>query len=446
MAKKLNSVVGIDIGSRKIKVCEIKTQGKEPVVTALGIIDTPEGAVDSGGIYNDEAVALALKQVLNSSGIATKAVVVSIAGQNSVLVRTLEVPRMNPQELRDHMQWEINRNIPFAESTVVSDFKPLGDEDPNSPNMDVVMAIAPQSAIDTTVSCIKRAGAQTAAIDVEPLSMARSVARSYDDELGGKTVCLVDMGASSCAINIYSGSKLLMPRQIPLGGDMFTKAIADDQTLSLGDAEQLKVTRMSIPANAAELQQGAMNPFDVPGMPTQEFQPFNPFADDVPVYQQPAPTAYGTTTGYGEGDPLMTLDEQPPAADPYAVPSEPVFEPTPEPTSMVPAPVPAVDDETMRLYKAVAPLLDEFVAEVRRSVDYFRSRGGDVDVIELAGGGCKIPGLPDFLTQMVGVQCDAYDPLRRLTVNARKVAPDFLEAHRQEFAVAVGNGLHIFFD
>ncbi|RYG47160.1 type IV pilus assembly protein PilM, partial [bacterium] len=242
MAKKLNSVVGIDIGSRKIKVCEIKTQGKEPIVTALGIIDTPEGAVDHGGIYNDEAVAQALKSVLSSSGISTKAVVVSIAGQNSVLVRTLEVPRMNPQELRDHMQWEINRNIPFAESTVVSDFKALGDDDPNSPNMDVVMAIAPQSAIDTTVSCIKRAGAQTAAIDVEPLSMARSVARSYDDELSGKTVCLVDMGASSCAINIYSGSKLLMPRQIPLGGDMFTKAIADDQTLPLGDAEHLKMT------------------------------------------------------------------------------------------------------------------------------------------------------------------------------------------------------------
>lgn len=472
MAKKLSSVVGIDIGSRKIKVCEVKTQGKEPVVTALGIVDTPEGAVDHGGIYNDEAVGQALKALLNGAGVSTKTAVVSIAGQNSVLVRTLEVPRMNPDELRDHMQWEINRNIPFAESTVVSDFKPLGGDDPNSPNMDVVMAIAPQSAIDTTMLCLKRAGTVAAAIDVEPLSMARSIAKSYDEELGTKTVCLVDMGASSCAINIYLGGKLLMPRQIPLGGDMFTKAIADDQTLPLPDAENLKVSRLFIPPDAVNLQMAASNPFDVPGMPTQEFQPFNPFADDVAPYQPVAPavepTAYASSTGYGEGDPFMTMDDQPPAATPYAS-SDPYAEPDPyappdpfavsgemvepplgevvaAPPSMVPAPVPAVDEEAMRLYRAVAPLLDEFVAEVRRSVDYFRSRGGDVDVIELAGGGCKIPGLSEYVAALVGVPCDVYDPLRRLTVNARKVAPDFLDAHRQEFAVAVGNGLHIFFD
>ncbi|CAN5690189.1 hypothetical protein BH11ARM2_BH11ARM2_10140 [soil metagenome] len=452
MAKKLSSVVGIDIGSRKIKVCEVKTQGKEPVVTALGVADTPEGAVDHGGIYNDEAVGTALKTLLASAGVSTKTAVVSIAGQNSVLVRTLEVPRMNPDELRDHMQWEINRNIPFAESTVVSDFKPLGGDDPNSPNMDVVMAIAPQSAIDTTISVLKRAGVQATAIDVEPLSMARSMAKSYDDEFGTRTVCLVDMGASSCAINIYLGGKLLMPRQIPLGGDMFTKAIGDDQTLPTADAENLKIQRLLIPADAATVQTAATNPFDVPGMPTQEFQPFNPFSDVVEPYQAPA-TAYPANTGYGEGDPFVSMEDGTPVVDPYAAQSEPpvaetVYAAAPpvEPASMVPAPVPAVDEESKRLFRAVAPLLDEFVAEIRRSVDYFRSRGGDVDMIELAGGGCKIPGLADFVSQLVGVPCDIYDPLRRLTVNARKVSPDFIDAHRQEFAVAVGNGLHIFFD
>ena len=156
MAKKLSSVLGVDIGSQSIKICEIRSQGKEPVVTALGIIDTPEGAVDHTGVYNSDAVGSALKQVLSQSGASVGQVVVSIAGQASVLVRTLEVPKMNPAELKEHMQWEINRNIPFAESTIVSDFRPLGGDDPNSPNMDVVMAISPQSAIDTIMACVKK--------------------------------------------------------------------------------------------------------------------------------------------------------------------------------------------------------------------------------------------------------------------------------------------------
>jgi len=409
MAKKLSSVLGIDVGSQRIKVCEMRAQGREPVITALGIVDTPEGSVDHTGIYNSDAVGTAIKQAISESGATTSHVVITIAGQASVLVRTLEVPRMNPAELKEHMQWEINRNIPFAENTIVSDYKSLPDEDPNSLNIDVVMAISPQSAIDTTLACLKRAGKQAAAIDVEPLSMARSIQSSYDDILYSKTVCIVDVGHKTTSINIFRGSKLLMPRQVPVGGEMFTKAIADALTVNMREAEQLKIEKCEIPEGAAETMVSG-SPFDLPGS-TQEFQPYNPFSDDpLPTYNAPAPTD-------------VTV--------PPALNSTPVVSDNPE---------------GMQLYHAIAPVLDEFVAEIRRSIDYFKSRGGDVDQIELCGGGSKLKGLGQFLEKSVGVACDAYDPMRRLNVNAKKVTAEFVDDHRQEFAVAVGNGLYIFFD
>jgi type IV pilus assembly protein PilM len=438
MAKRLNSVLGIDIGSQKIKVCEVRTQGKEPVVTALGIIDTPEGAVDHTGVYNADAVGVALKQALSAAGAGVPFAVVSIAGQASVLVRTLEVPKMNPTELKEHMQWEINRNIPFAESTVVSDYKPLGGDDPNSPNMDVVMAIAPQSAIDVMISCVKKAGKTAAAIDVEPLSMARSIARSYDDELLTSTVCMVDMGAKTTSINIFAGTKLLMPRQIPIGGEMFTKAIADALAIPFSEAEALKLTRAEIPENAAEIANAAAGDvFGIGSGPTSEFQPYNPFADDMPVYQEEQPAPVDESMTYGV-NPFETPDQTP------VSPSDDTDD-MPLPSSAA-TPVAAGDPEVVRLYNAFSPVLDEFVSEIRRSIDYFRSRGGNIDRVVLCGGGTKLRGLAPYLTQILGIACDPYDPLRRLNVNARKIAPDFVNEHRQEFAVAVGNGLHIFFD
>ena len=382
------------------------------------MIDTPDGAVDHAAIYNSEAVAAALKQVIAQCGASTGQAVVTLAGQASVLVRTVEVPRMNPTELKEHMQWEVNRNVPFAESNIVSDFKPLTDEDPNSAQMDVVMAIAPQSAIDTVIDCVKRAGRQTVAIDVEPLSLARSLRTSYDDVLGGKTVCLVEIGHKTTSINIYRGDKLIMPRQVPIGGEMFTSALANALTLPMDEAEGIKRDRLVIPESAGLAQAGSLDPFGMPGV-TQEFQAFNPFADEPQV------------GGY---------------ADPFALPAEP------EPSDAYPAsdsssaPVPAADAETMRLYDAIAPVLEEFVGEVRRSIDYYRSRGGEVDAVELCGGGAKLGGLTSFLTRALGVTCDAYDPLRRLKLNDKKVAPAYAEEHRQEFAVAVGNGLHIFYE
>jgi type IV pilus assembly protein PilM len=472
MAKKLNSVLGIDIGSQRIKVCEMKTQGREPVVTALGIIDTPEGAVDHTGVYNSDAVGSALKQVLSESGATSSNAVVTIAGQASVLVRTLEVPRMNAAELKEHMLWEINRNIPFAESDVMSDFKPLGGDDPNSPNMDVVMAIAPNSAVDTIMACLKRAGRTTAAIDVEPLSIARSIQTSYADLLADKTICMVEMGFKTTSINIYRGSKLLMPRQVPLGGEMFTKAIADALATSVSDAETIKVERGEIPESAisgAGQQAGGFgggfgndyqnyNPFgDDYAAPTyapdptistnpfaeQDVAPYSPAPDPVAPNPYDAPASYSHITDpYGFEEPAAPGAElEPPIAEAHDAPS---FDPYSPPVDTTPAVV--EDQEMLRVYHAFAPVLDELISEVRRSIDYYRSRGGEVDVIELSGGGTRLKGLAEYITNAIGIPCDAYDPLRNLNMNAKKVPPAFVEEHRQEFAVAVGNGLHIFFD
>lgn len=393
MAKKLNSVLGVDIGSRKIKIAEIRNQGREAVVSALGIIDTPEGAVDHTGVYNSDAVGAALKQLIGESGASVSHAVVSIAGQASVLVRTLEVPKMNPAELKEHMQWEINRNIPFSESTVVSDFRPLGDDDPNSQNMDVVMAISPQSAVDTVIACVKKAGRQMAAIDVEPLGLARSLKMSHDDEYNGETVCIVDVGHKTTSINIFKGAKLMMPRQVPIGGEMFTKAIADAQGVSGDEAERLKQDQADVSTLGAAA-----------GGATQAFTPYNPFSDDA------------------------------------GVPAVPTVED--EPGTNVPAPVPSGNS----ISNSLASVLDEFVAEIRRSLDYYRSRGGDVSRIVLCGGGSRLRGLAPFLSSAAGVPCDNYDPLRRLNLNAKKITPEYVNEHRAEFAVAVGNGLHIFFD
>lgn len=440
MAKKLTSVLGIDIGSSKIKVCEIKSQGREPVVTALGIADTPEGAVDHTGIFNPDAVGDALKKAIGDAGATSAFAVVTLAGQASVLVRTLEVPKMNPAELKDHMQWEINRNIPFAESTIVSDFKPLGGEDPNSQNMDVVMAIAPQSAVDTVIQATKRAGKNTEAIDVEPLSLARTIQQNYADE-GERTTCIVEIGHKTTSINIYHGAKLLMPRQVPMGGELFTRAIADSLGIGLEEAESAKRERLVVPEDVADRLAAPMafdpgfgaadygTPADA-GNATQEFTQFNPFSDDVPAYGAPAPM---------DADPLDYTAPAPLDADPADLPP-----PAPEPEPVYdPTPVAAADDP---LLTAVLPVLEEFLSEVRRSIDYFRSRGGDVQAIYLTGGGANLNGLQTFIGRSMGIECDAYDPLRRLNSNMRKVAPTFIDEHRNEFAIAIGNGLHIFFD
>jgi type IV pilus assembly protein PilM len=315
--------------------------------------------------------------------------------------------------------------------------------------MDVVMAIAPQSAVDTIIQATKKAGKTTEAIDVEPLSLARTMRQNYDEGVD-KTVCLVEIGHKTTSINIYHGAKLLMPRQVPMGGELFTRAIADAMGVGLDEAEAMKrdslvITEAIADRLAAPSFDGGFGAADY-GTPnaTQEFTQFNPFADDVPAYA-PDEAAGADPLGYAPVAPLDAdrLDFAPPAsmdADPADV--APVTPVAAEP-AYDPIPAAVTDDPVLT---AIIPILEEFLSEVRRSIDYFRSRGGDVQEVYLTGGGARLKGLDVFIGRSLAIPCDAYDPLKRLNTNVRKVAPTFIDEHRNEFAIAIGNGLHIFFD
>ena len=449
MAKKLTSVLGVDIGTHSIKVCEIKSQGRQAVVSALGLTPTPEGAVDHTGIYNSDAVGQALKQAIAKSGASTPNVVISVAGQQSVLVRTLEVPRMDPnQELKSHMDWEINRSIPFAETTIESDYKVLPDEDPNSPNMDVVMAMATRTAIDTVLECVKKAGRKPFAIDVEPLGLARSVDLSYGDLYGRDVVCLVDMGHMTTQINIYRGSNLMLPRPVPLGGEMITRAVAEGLNVGMAEAEDYKLNRFNIPADFAA--SAPVDPFGASyGTTTTAFDPsFSPFAGDTTGAYAPATPAYNASDL--DIDPvtgLPTMGGAPSySADPFAsvdnaVPAAPMAD---EPVSSLPQAV--TDPELQAALNTVGPILQELVDELRRSIDYYSGKGGNVSRIILCGGASKLAGLGDYFARALSLPCDIYDPTRHLNVSLKRVAPEMVGDSKQEYSVAIGNGLHILFD
>jgi type IV pilus assembly protein PilM len=247
MAKKLNKVLGVDFGSQFIKIAEISQQGGRPAVTALGIAQTPEGAVDHMGISDDAGAALSsvLKQLAASSGSGSPDVVASIAGTGSVLVRTLEVPAMSKDELKKHMDWEITRNVPFAEPDPVSAYE-VYESEAGAQNVDVVMAIAPPSKVSNLSQLVKKSGKKAAAFDVEPLALARLLATSGRADLAGKTVCVVEIGHKTTAINMYEDGQLLMPRQVPIGGELFTRAISEGLNVSMEEAEDIKINKAKI--------------------------------------------------------------------------------------------------------------------------------------------------------------------------------------------------------
>jgi type IV pilus assembly protein PilM len=249
------------------------------------------------------------------------------------------------------------------------------------------MAVSPQSAIDTIVELLKAAHLRPAAIDVEPLAIGRILKTCHPSDLGSRKTCVVNIGDSSSSINMYRDSVLAFPRSIPSGGKNLTNAISTQMSLTAEDAEARKKADGNVPTSG--------------GQTTQAFAAYNPFDTS------------GEAAAEGEAA-----------------------------TAPAPAAAPAGDN----MFGAMEPQLVDFVAEIRRSIDYYRSRGGDVETIGLTGGGSQLKGLPAYIEASLGIPVQVLNPFANLEIGVQPGAETYLQDDASEFSVAVGMGLHIAFD
>ena len=83
--------------------------------------------------------------------------------------------------------------------------------------------------------------------------------------------------------------------------------------------------------------------------------------------------------------------------------------------------------------------------EIQKTIDFYRATAvegdGAVQRILLSGGGSKLTGLREFLTERFDMPVEWLDPFRSIKVDARKFDPDYMREVIPEMAIAVGLAL-----
>ncbi|MDH7571673.1 MAG: type IV pilus assembly protein PilM, partial [Armatimonadota bacterium] len=232
------AIIGLDIGNNTIKVAEVRVGKSGAYVSALGIAPTPLDSMDQNMILDAQALGSAIKELLSSCGARTRAVVSSVAGQQSLVVRIIEVPRMSAKELAETMKWEVERHVPFASQDIQMDYRVISPPDlpPEVQTMEVLLVVAQREMIDSHLEVLKYAGLDPRAIDVEPLAEPRAVVDIRGAEEMQKTVALVNIGANLTDVSIVRNGTLLFQRTIPTAGNALTQAIADALNISKEEA------------------------------------------------------------------------------------------------------------------------------------------------------------------------------------------------------------------
>jgi type IV pilus assembly protein PilM len=320
MAKNM-TVVGLNIGSNTVKAVEIKGNRGQLDVTGVAVMPTPPDAVSNGVIMQPDVLGQAIKQMLASNGIRTKSVVSSVAGQQSLVVRVIDVPKMSDSELKESMKWELERHIPFAATDVIEDHivLPATRDDPNAQNMEVLLAAAQEDMITAHVETLNAAGLDPVAIDIEPLAAERSLLELASDAERNETVAMLNIGATVTEISVFRNGILTFTRPIPLAGDALTQAIVDALGVSREEAERYKIEMGSaLPPALTQTSYAAPAAPPPAGLDFDAGQSSSPAAAPEPVFDlsgetQPTVGAPPPTAGAPVFDLAATADDQPSA-------------------------------------------------------------------------------------------------------------------------------------
>lgn len=474
---KTSPTIGIDIGSSLIKVVEARPSKGEVQITALGIAPTPPGTIENEIITDPQTLGQAIRQLLTESGISSKRCVSSVSGQSSVIVRIIEIPKMTKQELAETMKWEIERHVPFAANEVVMDFQPIErpNASPDDQNMEVLLAVAQQELINGHIEALFAAGVEPVAIDVEPLAVSRVFIDAAIDGFKDKVVAIVNVGASTTEMGIYQNGLLSFPRTLPIAGDTITRALSDGLQISLAQAERLKREKAVVLLDrASQFSPGT----GLAGVQPQANQ--SEMISDLNIStdsgsQEDVDAGFGFIPGLGFGP---SIDEPKEETLPdfdidiggfSSQPSAPVMDfdlsgedftasralvedlgAEGEENALLPVSGASsspdehgndtpVDYPVEAIFDVMAPVLQDLIAEIRRSLDYYASRyGSQPETILLCGGTTRMKDLDKLIQNELGIPVVLANPLQDVTVFSNTLSAEYLEEIASILPVSIG--------
>jgi type IV pilus assembly protein PilM len=230
-------MIGLDIGSKSIKIVELEKEANAFTLSASGIVGYSGNTVDK--MVDDKefaALGQVIKKLHAEAGVTKRDVVVSIP-EPLVFTRTIRFPLLTDAEIASAVKWEAEQYIPIPVNEAIIQHSILQRNDTATPPEVIVLLVAaPRTVVEKYTKVVSAAGLTTIAIETELIALTRSLAP------GDKTILLVDLGAGSTDIAIAKGGLLSFSRSIPIAGEAFTRAVSQGLGITAAQAEEYKKT------------------------------------------------------------------------------------------------------------------------------------------------------------------------------------------------------------
>jgi len=237
---------GLDISDLSLKIANIEKKGRNLKLVSFGDCPVPKGVIKEGQIQDEDALVKAIKQGLGSvkgKEIKTKKVACCLPEEKSFL-DILHLPVLPAEEIANAVRFEAENHIPIPLSDVYFDFELIKSLNRNGvvqkqgsqKQLEVLIAATPKNIVDSYLSVLKKAGLHPVALEVEPLSIVRTLVK----QVSTKPFLIIDFGASRTSFIIFSGRSIGFTSTIPVSSQELTSVVAKAMSITPKKAEKIK--------------------------------------------------------------------------------------------------------------------------------------------------------------------------------------------------------------
>jgi type IV pilus assembly protein PilM len=249
---KKNRLVGLDIGSRTLKLAEIIDTKSGSALKNFSTIDIEPGLIEEGSVRDPEAVSEYIRELFKSIKVKDKDVAISIGGY-SVIVKKINVQTMTEDELHETIHFEAEQYIPFDISEVNLDFQILGESEHNPNQMNVLLVAAKKEMIGEYINLMKMAKLHPRIIDVDAFALQNIFKFNHTSE--DENIALIDIGASKTSLNILKDNVSEFMRDVSLGCEQINDKIASTVGCTIEETETIRLGKESDLISAENLKE-----------------------------------------------------------------------------------------------------------------------------------------------------------------------------------------------
>jgi len=179
----------------------------------------------------------ALGKFMSRNSLKGSTIVISVPGQAS-FTRFIKLPPVETKKIPEIVRYEARQQIPFNLEDVVWDYQTISKAAAGGPReVEVGIFAMKKDIVNDYVSDFLAMRIEPDIVQMAPVSLYNFL--RYDKKEGAGATLLMDVGAENTNLVIADGDRVWV-RNVPIGGNNFTNALARELKLPFSKAESLK--------------------------------------------------------------------------------------------------------------------------------------------------------------------------------------------------------------